>query len=105
MKFQADREVLSDAISFVVRMLSPKPQLPQLSGVMITAENNQVVLSVFDYEGDDGNSITKQTRRCFSSCGHSRPHCSGCPFPSPHQTSNQRTGVDSRRGLAMLSRD
>jgi DNA polymerase III subunit beta len=50
MKFQADREVLSDAISFVVRMLSPKPQLPQLSGVMITAENNQVVLSVFDYE-------------------------------------------------------
>jgi len=42
MKFQADREVLSDAISFVVRMLSPKPQLPQLSGVMITAENNQV---------------------------------------------------------------
>ncbi len=50
MKFQADREVLSDAISFVVRMLSPKPQLPQLSGVMIKAENNQVVLSVFDYE-------------------------------------------------------
>lgn len=50
MKFQADREVLSDAISFVVRLLSPKPQLPQLSGVMISAENNQVTLSVFDYE-------------------------------------------------------
>jgi TldD protein len=50
MKFQADREVLADAISFVVRMLSPKPQLPQLSGVMITAKDNEVVLSVFDYE-------------------------------------------------------
>ena len=50
MKFQADREVLADAISFVVRMLSPKPQLPQLSGVMISAENNTVVLTVFDYE-------------------------------------------------------
>jgi DNA polymerase III subunit beta len=50
MKFQADREVLADAISFVVRLLSPKPQLPQLSGVMITAEQNKVVLSVFDYE-------------------------------------------------------
>jgi DNA polymerase-3 subunit beta len=50
MKFQADREVLSDAISFVVRLLSPKPQLPQLSGVMIDASNNQVTLSVFDYE-------------------------------------------------------
>ena len=50
MKFQADREVLSDAISFVVRLLSPKPQLPQLSGVMIDATNNQVTLSIFDYE-------------------------------------------------------
>jgi DNA polymerase III subunit beta len=50
MKFQADREVLAEAISFVVRMLSPKPQLPQLSGVMITAADNQVQLSVFDYE-------------------------------------------------------
>lgn len=50
MKFQADREVLSDAISFVVRLLSPKPQLPQLSGVMIEASDNQVTLSVFDYE-------------------------------------------------------
>lgn len=50
MKFQADREVLSDAISFVVRLLSPKPQLPQLSGVMIEASENQVTLSIFDYE-------------------------------------------------------
>lgn len=50
MKFQADREVLSDAVSFVVRLLSPKPQLPQLSGVMIDASANQVTLSVFDYE-------------------------------------------------------
>lgn len=50
MKFQADREVLSDAISFVVRLLSPKPQLPQLSGVMISASDNQVTLSIFDYE-------------------------------------------------------
>ncbi|MEY3587007.1 DNA polymerase III subunit beta [Aquiluna borgnonia] len=50
MKFQADREVLGDAISFVARLMSPKPQLPQLSGVLITANNNEVVLSVFDYE-------------------------------------------------------
>ncbi len=50
MKFQADREVFSDAISFVVRLVSPKPQLPQLSGVMIVADGNQVTLSIFDYE-------------------------------------------------------
>jgi len=50
MKFQADKEVLSDAISFVVRLVSPRPQLPQLSGVVIEAENNEVTLSIFDYE-------------------------------------------------------
>ena len=50
MKFQADREVLGEAISFVARLMSPKPQLPQLSGVMITAGTNEVVLSIFDYE-------------------------------------------------------
>ena len=50
MKFQADREVLSDAVSFLVRLLSPRPQLPQLSGVMIEAYGNEVQLSIFDYE-------------------------------------------------------
>ena len=50
MKFQADREVLSDAVSFLVRLLSPRPQLPQLSGVMIEADGNEVQLSIFDYE-------------------------------------------------------
>ena len=50
MKFQADREVLSDAVSFLVRLLSPRPQLPQLSGVMIEATKDEVVLSIFDYE-------------------------------------------------------
>ena len=50
MKFQADREVLSDAVSFLVRLLSPRPQLPQLSGVMIEASGNEVQLSIFDYE-------------------------------------------------------
>ena len=50
MKFQADREVLSDAVSFLVRLLSPRPQLPQLSGVMIEATKDEVQLSIFDYE-------------------------------------------------------
>jgi DNA polymerase III subunit beta len=50
LKFQADREVLSEAVAFAVRLLSPRPQLPQLSGVMLEADQNQVTLSVFDYE-------------------------------------------------------
>jgi DNA polymerase-3 subunit beta len=50
MKFQADREVLSDAVSFLVRMLSPRPQLPQLSGVVVDATDGSITLSIFDYE-------------------------------------------------------
>ena len=50
MKFQADRDVLSDAVSFLVRMLSPRPQLPQLSGVVVDATDGSITLSIFDYE-------------------------------------------------------
>lgn len=50
MKFQADREVLNEAVAFAVRLLAPRPQLPQLSGIMIEALDNQVTFSVFDYE-------------------------------------------------------
>ena len=50
MKFQADRDILIDAISFVVRLVSPRPQLPQLSGVVIEANGKEVTFSVFDYE-------------------------------------------------------
>lgn len=50
MKFQADRDILTDAISFVVRLVSPRPQLPQLSGVVIEANGKEVTFSVFDYE-------------------------------------------------------
>ncbi|MEK9578438.1 MAG: DNA polymerase III subunit beta [Aquiluna sp.] len=50
MKFQADREVLIYSISFDVRLLSPRPQLPQLSGVLIQAEAGTVTFSIFDYE-------------------------------------------------------
>ena len=50
MKFQADREVMHEAVSFAVRLISPKPQTPQASGILITAENSKVELSVFDFE-------------------------------------------------------
>ena len=42
--------MLNEAVAFAVRLLSPRPQLPQLSGIMIDAKDNQVTLSVFDYE-------------------------------------------------------
>lgn len=58
MKFQADRDILTDAISFVVRLVSPRPQLPQLSGVVIEANGKEVTFSVFDYEVSAKATIT-----------------------------------------------
>lgn len=63
MKFQADRDVLTEAISFVVRLVSPRPQLPQLSGVVIEANNNEVVFSVFDYEVSARASISASVEK------------------------------------------
>lgn len=50
MKFQVNKDVLNDSISFVVRLLSQKPTLQILSGVLIEADANALRLSVFDYE-------------------------------------------------------
>lgn len=49
-QFTVDRDVLSEAVSWAARSLSPRPPAPVLSGLLITAENQQVVISSFDYE-------------------------------------------------------
>jgi DNA polymerase-3 subunit beta len=63
MKFQADKDVLSDAISFVVRLVSPRPQAPQLSGVVVSAEGNEVTFSIFDYEVSAKATITANVEK------------------------------------------
>jgi DNA polymerase-3 subunit beta len=63
MKFQADRDILTDAISFVVRLVSPRPQLPQLSGVVIEANGKEVTFSVFDYEVSAKATITANVEK------------------------------------------
>lgn len=50
MKLQVNRDVLSEAVSFVVRLLPQRPQLEALSGVLVEAEANQLKLSIFDFE-------------------------------------------------------
>ena len=50
MKFEADRDVIAEAVNFVVRLLPQRASLPILSGVLIEAKNNEITLSVFDYE-------------------------------------------------------
>ena len=50
MKFQVNRDVLSEAVSFAVKMLPARTTLPILSGVLIEATTEGLVFSSFDYE-------------------------------------------------------
>lgn len=50
MKFQVNRDVFSEAVSFAVKLLPQRTTLPILSGVLIQATSDGLVLSSFDYE-------------------------------------------------------
>ncbi len=50
MKFQVNRDVFSEAVSFAVKLLPQRTTLPILSGVLIQALGEGLVLSSFDYE-------------------------------------------------------
>lgn len=50
MRFQANRDVFSEAVSFAVKLLPQRTTLPILSGVLIEATENGLTLSSFDYE-------------------------------------------------------
>jgi len=49
-KFQVNRDVFSEAVSFAVKLLPQRTTLPILSGVLIEAGDDGLVLSSFDYE-------------------------------------------------------
>jgi DNA polymerase-3 subunit beta len=49
-RFQANRDVFSEAVSFAVKLLPQRTTLPILSGVLLEATENGLVLSSFDYE-------------------------------------------------------
>jgi DNA polymerase-3 subunit beta len=49
-RFQANRDVLSEAVSFAVKLLPQRTTLPILSGVLISSSDTGIVLSSFDYE-------------------------------------------------------
>lgn len=50
MKFTVERDILTDAVSWTARSLSPRPPVPVLSGLLITAEDHLVSIAGFDYE-------------------------------------------------------
>jgi DNA polymerase III subunit beta len=57
-KFQVNRDVFADAVSFAVKLLPQRPTLPILSGVLLRAENGKLTLSSFDYEVSAQTEIT-----------------------------------------------
>ena len=50
MKFEVNKDVFSEAVSFAVKLLPQRTTLPILSGVLIAAEGSNVTISSFDYE-------------------------------------------------------
>jgi len=49
-KFQVNKDALSEAVSFVSRLLPQRPPMLILTGILIEADANALRLSVFDYE-------------------------------------------------------
>jgi DNA polymerase III subunit beta len=60
MKFQVNRDVFSEAVSFAVKLLPQRTTLPILSGVLIEATDSGLTLSSFDYEVSAQTSITAE---------------------------------------------
>ncbi|GAA5145252.1 DNA polymerase III subunit beta [Microbacterium pseudoresistens] len=57
MKFQVNRDVFSEAVSFVVKLLPQRNPQPILAGVLIEADEKGLTLSAFDYEASARTTI------------------------------------------------
>ena len=60
MKFQVNRDVFSEAVSFAVKLLPQRTTQPILSGVLLEAESGSLTLSSFDYEVSSRTEITAE---------------------------------------------
>ena len=60
MKFQVNRDVFSEAVSFAVKLLPQRTTLPILSGVLIETTTDGLTLSSFDYEVSARTEIAAQ---------------------------------------------
>lgn len=50
MKFRVERDVLTEAVSWAARSLSPRPPVPVLSSLLLKAAGGTLSLASFDYE-------------------------------------------------------
>ncbi|BDZ39952.1 hypothetical protein GCM10025863_25660 [Microbacterium suwonense] len=57
MRFQVNRDVFSEAVSFVVKLLPQRNPQPILAGVLIEASEAGLTLSAFDYEASARTTI------------------------------------------------
>lgn len=57
MRFQVNRDVFSEAVSFVVKLLPQRNPQPILAGVLIHAGDGGLTLSAFDYEASARTTI------------------------------------------------
>lgn len=57
MRFQVNRDVFSEAVSFVVKLLPQRNPQPILAGVLIEADGSGLTLSAFDYEASARTTI------------------------------------------------
>ncbi len=49
-KFRVERDVFADAVAWAARSLPVRPSVPVLAGLLISADDDGLVLSSFDYE-------------------------------------------------------
>jgi len=59
-KFQVNRDVFSEAVSFAVKLLPQRTTQPILSGVLLQAADGVLVLSSFDYEVSSRTEIAAE---------------------------------------------
>ena len=57
MKFHVNRDVFSEAVSFVVKLLPQRNPQPILAGVLIEATEDGLSLAAFDYEASARTTI------------------------------------------------
>jgi len=59
-RFEVNRDVFSEAVSFAVKLLPQRTTLPILGGVLIEADGASVTLSAFDYESSARTTIAAE---------------------------------------------
>ncbi|MBX3103683.1 MAG: DNA polymerase III subunit beta [Microbacteriaceae bacterium] len=60
MKFQVNRDIFSEAVTFAVKMLPQRTTMPILGGVLLEATETELKLSSFDYEVSTQSSISAE---------------------------------------------